>query len=159
MRTRLVVVAAAIILGCGTGAGPDPAAVRATIDRKNRQIARWYAEGQIDSVVAHFAADAWQMPPNAPPLVGREAMRAFWSQATQWGTWRFELNVQDVVVADSIAVERGKYTLRFEAGSQSPIPASQDRGNYLVLWRLESDGEWRVVWDAPVSELPPGPGA
>jgi hypothetical protein len=30
----------------------------------------------------------------------------------------------------------------------------EDRGNYLVHWRLEADGQWRAVGDAPVSELP-----
>lgn len=31
-------------------------------------------------------------------------------------------------------------------------------GNYLVHWRLEEDGEWRIVADAPVSEVPIGEG-
>jgi len=53
-----------------------------------------------------FAEDSWQMPPNAPPLVGRDSYREFWSQAVQWGRWQFELQAQDVVVADSIAVKR-----------------------------------------------------
>jgi hypothetical protein len=30
----------------------------------------------------------------------------------------------------------------------------EDRGNYLVHWWHESDGQWRAVGDAPVSELP-----
>ena len=29
----------------------------------------------------------------------------------------------------------------------------EDHGNYLVQWRHESDGEWRAVVDAPVSEV------
>ncbi len=29
-----------------------------------------------------------------------------------------------------------------------------DRGNYLVHWRHETNGEWRIVGDAPVSEVP-----
>ncbi|PAP77230.1 YybH family protein [Rubrivirga marina] len=156
-------LAAALGLGlasCDTASpGPAPATpadVRTVIHQTNDRLERWYAAGQIDSAAAVFAADTWQMPPNAAPLVGREAYHAFWSQAVQWGTWQFDLDAQDVVVADSIAVERGAYTMHFEAGPGAPFPAFADEGNYVVLWRLEADGAWRIVWDAPVSVLPPG---
>jgi len=29
----------------------------------------------------------------------------------------------------------------------------EDKGNYMVLWK-KMDGDWKVVWDAPVTELP-----
>jgi ketosteroid isomerase-like protein len=77
----------------------DADAVKDTIDTRNRELARWYAEGNIDSVAAVFAADAWQMPPNAPPLIGRQAIHAFWSQAIQWGKWEFTSQAQQVNVS------------------------------------------------------------
>ncbi len=152
---RFSIILVLIATACQGGFRADLAEVRETIESKNANLERWYAEGKIDSAAMVFAEDTWQMLPNAAPLVGRDAYRGFWTQAVQWGHWRFDLEVQDVVVVDSIAVERGKYTLDFEAGSEAPIPSSEDRGNYVVLWRLDPDGEWRVVWDAPVSELSP----
>jgi uncharacterized protein (TIGR02246 family) len=132
----------------------DP--VREAIERHNANAARWYALGDIDSVASVFAEDAWQMPPHSPPLIGREAIRAFWRDAVKWGSWGFTLDTQDVAVSGPLAVERGKYVLRFTAGPGAPpgMASFEDRGNYLVHWRLEADGEWRVVGDAPVSELP-----
>lgn len=153
---RKVALIVLVLAACQGGVpGQDPEVVRATIDRTNKTLERLYAEGKIDSAAMFFAEDVWQMPPNSPPLVGREAYVDFWSQAVRWGTWQFDLDVRDVVVGGPFAVERGKYTLRFDAGSESPLPSSEDRGSYVVLWRLESDGQWRIVWDAPVSELPP----
>jgi hypothetical protein len=32
--------------------------------------------------------------------------------------------------------------------------SSQDRGNYITHWRLESDGRWRIAAQALVSEVP-----
>jgi hypothetical protein len=33
-----------------------------------------------------------------------------------------------------------------------------DEGNYLVLWE-KIDGDWKILWDAPVSTVPmPMPG-
>ena len=58
-----------------------------------------------------------------------------------------------------MAIERGKYQLKFTAGPGAPpgLGSFQDRGYYLVHWRRESDGEWRAVGDAPVSEVPMRP--
>ena len=73
-----------------------------------------------------------------------------------WGECDFSLEAQDVLVSGSIAVERGKYVLRFSAEPDAPdeISSYEDKGNYVALWMLENDGEWRIVWDAAVSELP-----
>lgn len=141
---------------CASVSSQSIDSVREVIDRHNASAARWYAVGDVDSVVSIFAEDAWQMPPNNPPLVGRQAIRNFWRQAVQWGKWEFTLEAQKVDVSGPMAVERGKYVLRFTAGPGAPpgMASFEDRGNYLVHWRHEADGQWRVVGDAPVSELP-----
>ena len=130
--------------------------VRNIIERHNANAAQYYARGDIDALISIFAVDAWQMPPNNPPLVGREADSRVLANAVRWGKWSFTLTVEAVAVSDPIAVERGKYVLSFAAGSGAPpgMRSFEDRGNYLVHWRHESDGEWRIVGDAPVSELP-----
>lgn len=153
-RHRSSLLTLAVFLGCTGTPAVDAVAVRATIDRHNANLERWYLAGHADSVARVFAEDAWQMPPNAAPLVGRDSVRAFWMAATRWGSWRFTLDAQDVVVEGRHATERGRFTVTFSPGAQSPMPAFEDRGNYVVLWRLEPDGEWRILWDAPVSELP-----
>ena len=130
--------------------------VRGIIEQHNSTAARCYAAGDVDSLVSIFAEDAWQMPPNNPALVGRDAIRGFWQQALRWGTWDFTLQTQDVQVSGAIAVERGKYILKFAAGPNAPsgMASFEDRGNYLCHWRREADNRWRIVADAPVSELP-----
>jgi ketosteroid isomerase-like protein len=134
----------------------DTAAVRRIIEDHNARLEQWYAAGEIDKVAQVFAEDCWQMPPNAEPMVGRAALREGWKQATRLGQWRFTLDTQDVMVSGKMAVERGKYVLEFAAGPAAPadMPSQVDRGNYVALWRRDNDGEWRIVWDAPVSELP-----
>jgi hypothetical protein len=55
-----------------------------------------------------------------------------------------------------LAIERGKYTIRFSADAAAPPsrPSSQDRGNYVTHWRLDSNGRWRIAAQALVSEVP-----
>ena len=130
--------------------------VRRTIERHNATAVRCYATADVEALGAIFAEDAWQMPPHQPALVGRSSIREFWGNAVRWGKWDFTLTVQAVDVSDRMAVERGTYVLKFTAGAGAPVgmKSFEDRGNYLVHWRHEPDGEWRIVADAPVSELP-----
>ncbi len=146
----------ATLEGCQRPPRPDPAGVRRIIDERNANAERWYAAGQVDSLATLFAEDVWQLPPNSPPLVGRDSLRSFWANAIRWGRWEFDFAAQDVVTSGPLAVERGRYALRFTAAPQAPMPSIVDSGNYVVLWRQDRDGQWRVVWDAPVSVVPPG---
>jgi ketosteroid isomerase-like protein len=136
------------------GVQPQSEDVRGIIERHNSQAEKWYAEGNVEALLSIFAADAWQMPPNMPALAGRDAIRQFWSNAFRFGRWDFTLRTQAVDVSGDVAIERGEYEVRFTAGSAAPMPSFVDRGNYLVHWRHDPDGQWRVVADAPVSELP-----
>jgi uncharacterized protein (TIGR02246 family) len=158
---KAVVLSCLFLSACTSVSVRSTERVRETIERANKNASHWYADGDIDSVASIFASDAWQMPPNSPPLIGREAIRAFWRQAVQWGKWEFTLETQHVDVSGGMAVERGKYVLKFIAGPNAPpgMGSVEDRGNYLVHWRHEGDGQWRVVADAPVSELPLRPQA
>lgn len=136
-----------LLAGCRPQAVEDESvAVRQLIEAYNANLVRWYEAGMMDSVASVFATDARQMGPNTEPLVGREAIRDFWSQVAGLGTWTFEINTEAVTAYGPVAVERGTYTLDFRPGDAAlpGMAASADTGNYLVEWRLE-DGRWMIV--------------
>jgi len=129
--------------------------VKHVIDSLNSTVVAWYSAGQADSAAQVFAQDVWAMPPNSMPIVGRDSLRSYQQAVFATGKWQFDLKTDDVVSADSIAVERGHYTLKVTAGPQAKYPSFEDHGNYIALWRRESDGHWRQVWEAKVSTVPP----
>jgi uncharacterized protein (TIGR02246 family) len=155
LRQLTAIVAVTAMSACLPSKRIDPTEARHAIDSLNAKIVAWYSAGQADSAAQVFAQDVWNMPPNSPPLIGRDAIRSFQKDVFATGKWQFDLRTDDVVAADSIAVERGHYTVKVSAGPQARYPSFDDRGNYIALWRKESDGHWRQVWEAKVSTVPP----
>ncbi len=151
-------VLAAALAACHSPAG-DAAAVRAQIEARNAQLQKAYAAGDLDTVTAAFTAEAWQLPPNHAPLIGREQIRAFWEPLVRSGKVEFLLHTEALDTQGPLAIERGRYVLKFTPaeGAVGAPPPFEDSGNYLVHWTREPDGQWRAVTDAPVSERrPPG---
>ncbi|GLU44784.1 hypothetical protein Musp01_24080 [Muricauda sp. NBRC 101325] len=127
--------------------------VKQIIDAKNVKVAAWYLAGEVDSAATIFADNSIQMPPNMPILEGIEQYKANWNQSIQFGKWDFNFEIQEVKASGDLATEWGKYTLVFTPNENSPIPPMNDKGNYVVLWE-KIDGDWKIMWDAPVSEVP-----
>ena len=135
-----------------------PEEIMLIIDRKNSELEQLYRQAKIEEAALHFSNEVIQMPPNDAIINGKEEYISRWKESAAMGTWEFDLNVQEVKASGNLAVERGAYTLGFTPNEDSPMPAFTDEGNYVVLWE-KIDGDWKIVWDAPVSSVPiPMPG-
>lgn len=129
---------------------------RREVEQRNREMCAAYAAKDASRLAEYFVEDCWQFPPHVPPIDGRRALLAFWTQAFAGGDWRFELRVEDVALGGDLVVERGSYRVDFKAGPQAPggVESNTDEGNYLVIWRRGQDGELRILWDAPSTSVP-----
>lgn len=154
LRFVLIAMVFVGLSACRKATRTDVAAERRTIDSLNTKVEGWYAANQPDSVASIFTPNAWLMPPNDAPVIGQDSIRAFWRNMLGMGKWAFDLRAEDVMAADSVLVERGQFTLKFTPNSNAPLPAFDDRGNYLTVWRRQPDGKWRIEWDAAVSSVP-----
>ena len=124
-----------------------------SISNNNRQIEKLYMTKRIDSLINYMADNVIQFPPNSNPLIGKDSIRKYWEQLFQFGNIDFSLRTQEVKANGPLAIELGKYSLKFRPAENSPIPAFADSGNYLVYWHKIND-HWKAVWDAPVSSMP-----
>lgn len=87
--------------------------------------------------------------------VGRDAIRAQWMGLVSAGVPHFTIRTEAVHVADSLAIEHGRYVLQLRA--KAPADTSKllmdDRGNYVVAW-VRRDEKWLLLYDIATSELP-----
>ncbi len=137
----------------------ETAAAKKSIAAIAARYEGWTAAGQTDSIANAFTENGREMPPNAPAVVGRAAIRA--DDAAQAAAMTRKLTVmsESVVSNGPIAIERGTY--RFEAtakkGAPKGTPASiTDSGKYLQHWQ-NVNGTWLIAEQVWNSDIPLGP--
>ena len=142
--TWLVIAALALVAcqGCWqesavSEAGSDPVAEAAAIMALEREWSGKFQEKDIEWILNLHATDARQMPPNAEPAVGHEALRAAWEGLFELdASW--EPTEAHVSASGDMAYDFGTLTINTPEG---PI-----LGKYLMVW-MRQDGEWKVAVD------------
>lgn len=99
------------------------------------------ADGIADTF---YAADATILPSNQPPIVGRDAIRAFLRAFLASAIRRCTIDISRVESSGDLAYVVGRYTAtsRFPDGS-----ILDDAGNLLEAWRRDRSGTWWCVAD------------
>ena len=160
-RWRCVVAAGllapvVVAVSCARAPQQDTPAIRETIAAINDESMACYGSAEADCVASYFSEEGLLALSNTPSLAGPEAIRRYWQQAFGWGQWELTLTSQLIEPSEPLAVERGRYTMKFTAGPGAPPSkaTSEDRGTYLIHWRHDPDGKWRKAAQAFVSEVP-----
>src|SRR5260370_439863 len=119
-------------------------AMAATNDLFNKEVFGRRNFAALDDV---YTADARLLPPGAPMISGREAIKKFWSDLVQSAHAKsaFLTSVEVMPAGDGV-VEIGRATLTVEPPGQS---AAQMEVKYVVYWRQEnSRWKWHVdIWN------------
>jgi uncharacterized protein (TIGR02246 family) len=92
-------------------------------------------------VARSFSDGGVRIPPNEDPHQGREAIERWLGGIEELSS--YELIRDRIDGADGIAYVRGRYAIMLRpVGAPAPI---SDEGDFLEIWRKESDGAWRIV--------------
>ena len=98
-----------------------------------------------------YADDAVLLAPGAPRFDGADAIRAFWQGFIEGG-------VKDIWIETSAIVEAGDLGYGIGSYACSVLEASGewglDTGKYIVIYRRQADGGWKVIADQFNSDLP-----
>lgn len=131
----------------------------AAIDAINVRYARYMNANQADSVALLFTENGVMMPPNAPAVVARDAIRTFLTSNGMPPGATLSFTAVDVDANGPMAVERGTYT--FTMPAQGRTPAMNMAGKYLVHWH-NVNGAWvqaATIWSDDVPLPGGGPGS
>lgn len=137
----------------------EAAALRTQVQTLAGAWERWTAAGQADSIAAIFTDQGYELPPNAPPVHGRDAIKAFQTQLAAMGQATIHLSVDEVMANGPVGVARGAYDFSLvPANAPAGAAAAADTGKWLGTLR-QSDGLWQftsMMWNSNIP-LPPPP--
>ena len=124
----------------------DAAADEAEIAAASDKWIEAFNAGDAVAIAAIMTEDGAIMPPNYEPVVGREAIAAFWQALLDTGI-TVNLDVTEVMVDGDLAFKRGVLEL-FGADGETV-----DIGKWLEIW-VRVNHEWQLQRDIWNSDLP-----
>lgn len=168
MRTTMIVLAALAGVACTSKStadrvdstppaaaalspNADPTAVRHFLDSAQTRYVDAATKGDIAALSAFYTDDALLLAPNAKALRGRaEIDKSNTEMMAAVKVTALKLATDDVITTADYAIETGTYdqTLQPKTGK-----AIHDVGKYVVVWKKQPDGSWRISREIYNSDL------
>jgi len=126
-----------LFTGLDTNAQTEQTAKNA-INESNLKFEKWFNSGQIDSLGLLYSVNSCMIPANYKAIYGRENIKEYFRFLYNTGL-RFNVSkTNELIISDSIAVERGAWSANSISDSQLLVT-----GNYITQWQL-MNGEWYI---------------
>lgn len=163
MRTAQVVALVSLALwpvACAPGApaglsDADRAAIR---EAEDAWVRLTNAKDWTAATEAYWTSDASILPPNGPPVTGHAAIASWVASYPPFSDFR--LGQVSVEGRGDLAYVHGTYSLMLTPpGAAAP---TLDEGEYVTIWKKQSDGTWKAALGIFNSNLPipaPAPGS
>jgi ketosteroid isomerase-like protein len=140
--------------GCsGSNARDSRAADEAAVREADVASVRAIAAKQIDATVSSYDEQASILMPNAPIMTGREDIRKAWEQMFAIPGFNLAPKTTRIEVARSGDLAYAQGTYEFAANDPQGKPIN-DHGKFVVVWKKQTDGAWKIVADIWNSDTP-----
>ena len=139
----------AALVGCDGPKAP-PGATTAEVEKATSAFHEALRTNDSATFLSFVADEVVMMPPGEAPVRGKEALRAWYTAfLSRYRTVSLTLGHREVLVGEAFAVELGSFEWGLApAGGGNPVV---DRGNYMQVWKRQSDGQWRFareIWNS-----------
>ena len=158
MRLLAILLAGVFVIACPAAeeeAAGEPAAVEPSIGDEralNALVGDFMVainNGDADAVAALYSPDGVRMPPDAPEIRGREAIRQSLEAGFEVADIEVQVHVEETEFSGELASVRGTFALITTPRDGSD--PSEMEGNWMRLMRREPDGRWlvaRELWNS-----------
>ena len=124
----------------------EPAELQDAIQAREREWSAAFIAGNAAGVAALYTEDAAQVQASGDWIRGRAAItKAMQAQFDTIVAKTREDITEEVIAAGDYASEIGHYT--YQGTSKDGKTPRSAAGRYMVLWRKDADGAWRIHRD------------
>ncbi len=112
-----------------------------------------YRSKDVDKAAAFYDDRGSMLVPNSPILTGKKTIAKFIAKSFGLRDYKIKWHPRKIDVARSgdLGYTSGVYEMSFRDASGKTV---SDRGKYLMLWKKQADGAWKVLFDTSNSDLP-----
>lgn len=144
----ILMVVVLALAGCQAAASSpaeDEAAAAAAVDAIFTEYVASLEAGDADRWLAQWAEDGIQMPPGAPPNIGKAMITKRVTGMLEKFAVEMDINTDEVIVAGDLALARGMYIATF-APKDGSAPMLID-GKFYTTFKQQPDGSWKIYRD------------
>ena len=144
----------------GTKTAPQPPDTRAADEAAIRAaVIEWSKAAQakdVNKAVSFYADDAMQFVDKGPLVKGKDNIRTGWEQMLTLPGSGLTFATTGVEVARSgdMAYEYGTYDF---AKADKKGNVIDEKGKYVLVWKKQADGSWKVAADIDNRDAAPAP--
>ena len=140
-RTQILLLGVLAVSGLAAAAVGQSGSEEDSILALEREWLNRFQQGDVDWIVAAHTPDAQQFPPNAPPVVGVDALRAAWQGMADPQAPALSWQPTQAFVSKSgdMAWDYGTAKLKSPDGEPQHM-------KYVVIWH-RIDGKWKIAMD------------
>jgi len=153
LRVTAIVSLVVGVLAVGSCArSPADGAGSAALRQRDLAWAEVAAEGRsVDAIVSFWSDDAVVVPPGAPEIRGKAAIREYVQQSLATPGFRISWNPSTATVSSDgkLGYTTGENVVSFSGKDGKPATI---KGRYATIWRRDKSGDWKCVvdiWNTP----------
>lgn len=140
----LLLGASWVLISCTRTVNFDAAEVRKSIDAENAKYCQAIRQGDAAGAAATYTESATILPPDGPMVKGKAAVEDECRRMLQMGIKDITLKTLEVGGGGDAAYEIGVAKVLIQLEGR---PAISDSSKYLVIWKRQADGGWKVDVD------------
>jgi uncharacterized protein (TIGR02246 family) len=99
--------------------------------------------GDIENLATIYSEDAWLLPPNFEIVIGRDAIKDFFTARMSAGKFEMQIDIIQLDEYDSHAIEISKWVM---ISVDSVGNKKEDSGKSMVIWK-KNDDQWLISRD------------